>query len=203
VAFCMLAVSLLAALLVDLAFAAALAGYAVLNFGYSVWLRKIAFVDTFVIAVLFSMRLLMGAVLIGQGPPVWLLAFSMFLFFSLALAKRHAELIDPDPTLDAAIATRGYRRNQAHTTLPLGVVTAAAAVAVAAIYLLEDVFRKVPYAQPEFLWFPVLSVAIFAARIWLVTVRGRLHGDPVSFALRDPGCLLAGGFGALGFLLAL
>ena len=49
-------------------------------------------VDVLLLAGLYTVRVLAGAAAVDIVPSFWLLAFSIFLFLSLALAKRHAEL---------------------------------------------------------------------------------------------------------------
>ena len=49
-------------------------------------------IDVIVLAGLYSLRIIAGAFLIKANPTFWLLAFSMFLFLSLALIKRFSEL---------------------------------------------------------------------------------------------------------------
>ena len=52
----------------------------------------IPLVDVLVIAILFTLRIVAGMTLVGPPPSEWLLMFSIFFFFSLALMKREVEL---------------------------------------------------------------------------------------------------------------
>ncbi len=196
-----LPLALALALLVDGSFAATLAAYLAMTLAYSFGLKRIPLLDALVIAALFTSRMVMGTAVLDAPLPIWLAIFSMFLFFSLALAKRQAELLRPDS--QASIAWRGYRAADAPLVLAIGIASAAGSVIIFALYLIEEVFRKVPYARPELLWVAAFCVAIVVGRIWLLTNRGEMNDDPVSFALRDRACLLAGLALLLAFAAAL
>jgi hypothetical protein len=68
----------------------------------------------------------------------------------------------------------------------LGCSSAMAATVIFLIYLINEHFPSGLYREPRWLWliFPVLLYWLM--RIWLLTVRGRMHDDPVLFALKDP-----------------
>ncbi len=76
----------------SLPFAGVLLCYYVLTLAYSLRLKRIVMLDVIVLAALYTVRIIGGAVVIGGGLSFWLLAFSMFLFLSLAMLKRYTEL---------------------------------------------------------------------------------------------------------------
>ena len=67
--------------------------YYALTLAYSMWLKRIIVLDVIVLATLFTMRMMAGSAAVAIWPSPWLLALSMFLFTSLALVKRYAELV--------------------------------------------------------------------------------------------------------------
>jgi len=73
-------------------FRAGLAAYVAVAFAYSLWLKAFVLVDVFTLAGLYAVRILAGAAAIAVPVSHWLLVFSLFMFLSLALAKRYAEL---------------------------------------------------------------------------------------------------------------
>lgn len=195
--------TLVAAVLLDPAFALALGAYLVLTLAYSFGLKRIPLLDTFIIAVLFTIRLVMGVALLEEPPPIWLLTFSMFFFFSLATAKRHVEIVQAREAKITTLRGRGYEADDWPLTLTFGIGSGLASLVILVLYMVDQAFRTVGYARPEYLWAVTLLVAIWIGRIWLLTHRGLMHDDPVSFALRDrPSRLLAVGV-ALFFLAAL
>lgn len=179
-------VALIAGFVLHPWFGAALAAYLVITLAYSFRLRRIPLLDTFTIAILFTTRLLMGAALIGSSLPVWLITFSMFFFFSLAMAKRQAEVLQARDSGDAVVlGTRGYEPGDWPLVLVLGAGSGLASLVILVLYMVDEAFRVVGYSRPEFLWLVSLLLSVWVGRIWLLTHRGRLNEDPVSFALRD------------------
>ncbi len=59
---------------------------------YSLRLKAIVLLDVLVLAGGYALRLVAGGFAVDIQPSPWLLAFCVFLFFSLALVKRYAEL---------------------------------------------------------------------------------------------------------------
>ncbi len=197
-----LPLALILAALLNIEFAMALAAYLVITLAYSFGLKRIPLLDTFIIGVLFTTRLVMGATFVGSGLPIWLLTFSMFFFFSLAMAKRHTEVLRSAGN-GASLATRGYRPEDWPLTLNMGVTAGLASLVILVFYLVDEAFRVVGYARPEFLWAVVLFVSIWIGRVWLLTHRGQMNDDPVSFALRDRPSLAIAAVIAILFLIAL
>ena len=68
--------------------------YFVISTLYSLYLKQIIVIDICVLAILYTMRILVGGLVLNIDLSVWLLAFSLFFFFSLAAIKRQAELVD-------------------------------------------------------------------------------------------------------------
>src|SRR5690606_4361841 len=88
----LLAVSLLLAWQVGGNFLPWLVFYFVLTCGISLVLQQLVLVDCLTLAVLYTFRIVSGAAAAGMMLSYWLLAFSGFLFLSLAFVKRYAEL---------------------------------------------------------------------------------------------------------------
>ncbi len=164
---------------------AVLAGYLVLTLAYCFSLKRRALVDMVVLAGLYTGRLVGGAAATDIPLSVWILAFSLFLFLSLAALKRQGELIDAARRGELKPAGRGYTR----ADLPMVAVIAAAAgymsVSVVALYVSAPTVR-VLYTQPYILWGLCPVLLYWITHMLLATHRGRMHDDPVVFALRDP-----------------
>jgi 4-hydroxybenzoate polyprenyltransferase len=203
-ALVLIGAGLLAALSVNLAVAGAFVLYLVTALAYSFWLKRIAMVDIFVLASLYSVRLAIGIYAIGAVVSVWLLMFSFFFFFSLSLAKRHGELVmtalhNPG---QIDIKNRGYRTTDAPFTLATGVATNAVAMLILGLYIANDIYPAEDYGDPRLLWGVVGMVMLWSTRIWLLSQRGELDDDPVSFALKDRVSLIIGGLTAVLFVLS-
>lgn len=176
---------------VGLAFVAVLLGYYLLTLAYSLSLKRKALVDLAALATLYSLRVAGGAVAGGIGLSVWMVAFSVFLFFGLAAVKRQAELVDLIERGKVRASGRGY----VTTDLPVitQMATAAGFVSVLVLMLyLNDPEVKGRYAVPELLWGVALVVLYWFARMVLIAARGQMHDDPVVFAARDRVSLACG-----------
>jgi 4-hydroxybenzoate polyprenyltransferase len=162
-----------------------LALYLALNLSYSFRLKREPIIDVFLLATLFTMRLVIGVVVTDVVFSQWLIVFSMFIFVSLSLAKRQTEITRMVAHRQEATPGRGYKASDAPFVLATGVATMMATVLIMVIYLIEDAFPKGFYKHPEFLWGYAVIIFLWLARVWLLCHRGQLHDDPVAFALRD------------------
>lgn len=161
-------------------FAVVLAIYTGISLAYSFRLKRVPMVDVSILAALYCLRIEAGAVLAGAPLTVWLMTFAGFLFYSLAMAKRHSELVKSN-----GIASRGYRAQDATVTLPMGIAAAVAAILVMMLFLVFEASENGEYRRPEFLWPAPILIALWVQRIWLLAARGDLEDDPVAFAVRD------------------
>jgi 4-hydroxybenzoate polyprenyltransferase len=188
------------ALVIAPAFAAALVGYVCLTLSYSLRLKRIALLDVFVLAGLYTTRILMGMALLNQPASAWLLTFSMFFFLSMSLAKRHVEVAHAAEA--GVIPGRGYQTDDAPVTLSFGIGAAIASTLILVLYLVDEAFPSGIYKQPNFLWAAPLLLSAWSMRIWLLAHRGTLDDDPVAFALKDKVSLVLGLLLAIAFGLA-
>jgi len=74
-------------------FSITLAGYLILTFIYSAWLRNVALLDVMVLAAGFTLRAVAGAVALKVIISPWLLLCTGLLALYLALGKRRQELV--------------------------------------------------------------------------------------------------------------
>jgi 4-hydroxybenzoate polyprenyltransferase len=88
----LLAVAIALARYAGSAFLVSLLVYFGVTLAYSFYLKRIVILDVLVLAVLYTLRIVAGAAVAGVMPSFWLMSFSLFIFTSLAMAKRYAEL---------------------------------------------------------------------------------------------------------------
>jgi 4-hydroxybenzoate polyprenyltransferase len=160
--------------------------YQVTTMAYSFALKRIAVLDVFVLAGLYTMRVLAGAVAVDVPASPWFLAFSTFLFLSLALVKRFAELrlAEQSGGTEGFLAARGYQHGDLDLLNSVGTASGYVAVAVFALYInSSDV--HVLYRQPAVLWLIAPLILYWITRVWLLAHRGQMHSDPVVFAFTD------------------
>jgi 4-hydroxybenzoate polyprenyltransferase/phosphoserine phosphatase len=170
--------------LLDLQFGLALAGYAALTMLYSLYLKKIALLDVFVLSSFYSFRILAGALISSTTLSQWFLAFSMFFFLSLAMAKRYSELLHANDLIASGNSGRGYHVHDRELLLAFGVGSSFSAVVIFSLYVQSRDVRML-YLSPEWLLLLCPIVLYWLGRTWLLAHRGELKEDPVTLAIRD------------------
>ncbi|WP_296765110.1 UbiA family prenyltransferase, partial [Sediminimonas sp.] len=186
------------------AFALVVAGYLVATTAYSMWLKRRIVADIATLAGLYTLRIVAGGVATGITLSVWLLALSIFLFFALAAVKRQAELVDAAERGLSNTSGRGYRVDDLPLVAQMATSAGFVAVLVLALYI-DSPQVQAQYDRPAVLWGVCLVLLYWVARIVMVTHRGRMHDDPLVFAIKDPisrTCLVVTGalFAAATFL---
>src|SRR5262249_33900014 len=177
---CSLAVSAF----VDLRFAATLLGYAVLTVAYSWKLKRLPLIDVFVLSSFYTIRIWAGSLISGIPVSDWLMAFSLFFFLSLAMAKRHSELQRAGKLVEQGDSGRGYVVHDRDLLAMFGVASSFAAVVILCLYARSPVVNSLYGSSTELLWLCPL-VLYWLTRVWLLAGRGELDHDPVMFAVRD------------------
>lgn len=192
----LLVTSLLIATQVNSSFLTWLSVYFTLTCIYSFKLKQLVLVDCLILAVLYTLRIVAGAVAVGIVLSFWLLAFSVFLFLSLAFVKRFAELQMQLLHGKHKAIGRGYFTDDAPLVQMLGIASGFSSVLVLALYLNSvDVLRL--YEHPEWVWGNVPVMLFWISWVWLRAHRGEMHDDPLVFAVKDKASLLAGAVFAL------
>jgi 4-hydroxybenzoate polyprenyltransferase/phosphoserine phosphatase len=182
----MMALAFVLAFAVSTSFAALLLAYTATTLAYSMVLKRLALIDVLVLSGLYTLRIGAGAVAAGVGLSNWLLAISIFLFLSLALVKRCAELEELDDDNATLAPGRGYQLRDLSSLRAMGMASGFLAVMVLALYI-DSQNSLALYRQPEWLWGAAPVLLLWVMRIWLKTGRRELRGeDPLQFALRDP-----------------
>ncbi len=159
--------------------------YLVSATAYTFWLKRVPLLDTLVLGGLYTLRVIAGAAAISVVPSPWLLAFSMFFFLSIALAKRHSELIEAGDTSSASgLPGRGYRREDSSTLISQGSASGYAAVLVLALYIDSEEIR-VQYNQPQIMWLVCPLLLYWINKLWLNSQRREIDDDPVIWAVTN------------------
>lgn len=180
-------------------FALGLGGYYLVTLAYSLAVKRFLVLDVLTLAALYTLRVIAGGLAVAIAPSFWLLALSMFLFMSLALIKRYAELFEARATgRTEPVGGRGYQADDLPMIASLGAASGFIAVLVLALYV-NDGATSALYGRPEVIWLACPLLLTWVSRIWMLAHRGRMNEDPVLFALRDWPSLIIGGGMALVF----
>jgi 4-hydroxybenzoate polyprenyltransferase len=158
--------------------------YLTLTLAYSLSFKKVEMLDVVVLASLYTLRIVAGAAAIAVRPSIWLLAFSMFLFISLALIKRYAELVTMRGVDGDRATARGYQMSDAEFLASTGTASGYAAVLVLALYIASGA-AQVLYSRHQLMWLECPLLLYWIGYLWLNAHRGKMHHDPLIFALQD------------------
>ena len=175
------------------AFGLTLLAYAAGTFAYSTVLKSYVLLDVIALAALYTVRIIAGAMLLDVVLSFWLLAFSMFTFFSLALVKRCSELRALQARNTPRATGREYSVDDYLVMQTFGVAAAVGSVLVMAFFI-EASLGSATYGRPMLLWLVLPAYGYWLCRMWLKTSRMEMHDDPIVFSVRDRGSLVTIGF---------
>ncbi len=182
-------------------FTAMLGIYLVSTLSYSLYFKQRLLLDVIMLAGLYTLRIFAGAMAIQVEVSFWLLAFSMFMFFSLALVKRCSELYLMQENNVASLNGRGYQTSDYAIIQTMGIASGYAAVLVFALYIDSKAVTEY-YSHPKVLWLLCPILWYWLNRMWIKTSRGQMHDDPVMFSLSDPVSWCAIFSGAIVFIIS-
>jgi len=165
-------------------FGLVLATYFLLTLAYSFVLKKIAILDVLVLACLYTIRIIAGAFVIGVPLSFWLISLSLFLFTGLAFIKRYSELLPLKDKPNGEVKGRGYLSEDLTMVASMGISASYCSVLVAALYV-QDSHTAVLYRTPQIIWLVCPILLYWVSYMWLMTIRGRLHEDPIAYALKN------------------
>lgn len=193
----LLAAAAAISLSISVQFAGALAAYFGLTTAYTFVLKRKMLLDVVVLSLLYSARVIGGGIAVSAPVSEWLLAFSMFIFTTLALLKRYVELTR---RLDAELVDPGNRNYKVGDIAIVAALAAAAgfnAVTVFALYISSDSARQL-YAHPQVLWLICPLLMYWIGRALMMAHRRHMDDDPIVFAMKDrPSLVVLGLVGAL------
>jgi 4-hydroxybenzoate polyprenyltransferase len=165
--------------------------YIGLTTAYSAYLKRIAVLDVLLLAGLYTLRVLAGIAATGVPFSTWLLAFSMFVFLSLAFLKRHGEISTLTADSTAGTRRRGYLVGDVQWLRTMGAASGYLSVLVLALYLNSDQV-VVLYRKPAVLFLVCPLLLFWTSRMWLMAHRGLIHEDPIVATARDPSSYVVG-----------
>lgn len=152
--------------LLPLKFSLVLMAYYATTLAYTFFLKRMEAVDVVTLAMLYTTRIFAGGAAAGIPLSVWLLTFSVFIFLSLALAKRCAELQLLRKHGKSKSSGRGYVLADLPMLRSMGVGSGYVAAVVLALYL-NSPQVALAYEHSDMLWLCV-PVLVY----WVIPPRG-------------------------------
>lgn len=192
----------LATTLLPPAFVLTLSAYYAATLAYSFALKRLPILDVLALALLYTLRIVAGAAAVSIPLTAWMLAFSLFTFLSLALVKRYSELSELiADTPNQSPSGRGYQANDLSLLQNLGTAAGYLSALVLALYI-QDEATTMLYGRPNVIWIAIPVWLYWITRVWMLTHRGCMHQDPVTFAISDRTSYFTAGLLAIVFLIA-
>jgi len=151
---------------------------------YSFWLKRIVLIDIFTLAALYTIRIIAGGTASGVEISPWLLAFSMFIFLSLALVKRYTELLNMISNNNEIISGRGYKSSDSGLILAFGGAASYSAILVFSLYANSPQVASL-YENSQYMWLVSVLLLYWISRIWLLAHRNEMTDDPIVFTAKD------------------
>ena len=184
----LLSVSASLAVMLTPAFQLVLTGYVAMTLAYSFRLKRMMLIDVFVLAALYTARIVAGGAAADIVLSDWLIMFSVMIFLSLAMVKRYTELDKVRREGKIAAAGRGYLADDMSIVRSFGTAAGYVAVLVLALYMHSDGV-PVLYQHPHWLWVLFALLLYWISRMWMVAFRGQMNDDPIVFAIKNRGSL--------------
>ena len=169
---------------VDIRVAAVLLFYVVLMVTYSMLLKAVVLLDAFILAGGYALRIAAGSVAVDSRPAPQLLAFFVFVFFSLAMVKRYAELSLLRHAGMTTAPARSYGVRDSELILVLGGSSGMLSVLILALFLNDEHLGQT-YARSAAGWGAAVVLLYWISHMWLNAHRGKMTDDPLVFAVKD------------------
>jgi 4-hydroxybenzoate polyprenyltransferase len=165
-------------------FGASLALYLGLASAYTFYVKQALILDVIVLAALYTLRVLSGGIATSIPVSHWLLAFSMFLFLSLAFLKRYSELRLTNELHQTHVRGRSYTVNDIELLRSIGPTSGYLSVLILGLYINSK--EVIPlYHHPAVLWLIAPCLLYWLTRMWFLAHRGQMADDPLLFSVKD------------------
>ncbi|HEX3381549.1 MAG TPA: UbiA family prenyltransferase [Paraburkholderia sp.] len=187
--FVLMLASAALAIMLPVAFQLVLVGYVAMTLAYSFRLKRVMLLDVFVLAALYTTRIVAGGAAVDVVLSDWLIMFSVMIFLSLAMVKRYTELDKMQREGKGSAAGRGYLTGDMNILRSFGSASGYVAVLVLALYM-NSTDVKVLYSHPHRLWILFCLLLYWISRVWMVAFRGEMHDDPIAYAIKNRASLL-------------
>lgn len=156
--------------------------YIVASLAYSIYLKRLKWVDIATLAGLYTLRVVAGGIAANATVTIWLIGFIVPVFLSLSSVKRMTELARSSRT--KRVPGRGYTRSDRRTLLWVARVAAVVSVILFVIYTFSPTAIALYAGIWELRWCAI-PVSAWLYRMIDTAGDGRQDYDPIIFAVRD------------------
>ena len=183
------ATALMVSSFINRAFTIILFLYFVTTIFYTLKIKQYVILDTITLALLYVVRVFAGASAINVMVSFWLLTFCVFIFLSLALLKRCAEIKLLKKSNKKMLKGRDYKISDYPILTSFGSSSAMIAILFLCFYLNSNAMVQ-QYQKPTLMWLIVPLLIYWIMRMWIKTHRGEMYSDPIVFTMRDKGSII-------------
>lgn len=169
-------------------FAVCLFFYFSITITYSFFFKRLLFLDVILLACLYVLRIVSGALTLSLPLSHWLLGFTGFLFLGLALIKRMGAMILAGEK--EGIPGRAWVMSDLPVALCLATSSGIGSVVVMSLYI-NSLQAQALYSNPEYLWFICPVLLWWYNRLLILAHRGRINDDPLFYAINERASWLA------------
>ena len=195
---CLLGVSALTlAALVDWKLLGLVGVYMSLSLAYSVILKRQRWVDIWVLAILYTLRVVAGGVAADVTASGWLIAFVFPVFMALGCVKRLTELARAKHR--RRLPGRAYAKRDRPDLLNMSIVSALNANIIFLTYTYSEAAYRLSAGIWELRWC-VIPISVWMFRMISTGWKGTQDYDPIVFAVRDRTGLVLSVIVVLGLL---
>ncbi len=174
--------ALVLAAVIDWKILGLVAVYMSLSLAYSVYLKRLRWIDIWVLAILYTLRVVAGAVAGSAVASGWLVAFVFPVFMALGCVKRMTEVARADH--EERLPGRAYAKRDKGDLLNISVLCAFNADIIFIAYTYSDTAYELYVGIWELRWV-VIPVSAWMYRMIYTGWAGTQNYDPIVFALRD------------------
>ena len=180
-----LTVSFVFSLFINKLFIIFLVGYFLLSNVYSFFLKRIKYLDCVILVSFYILRIFSGGVAVNIMPSFWLIVFSIFIFLSLALAKRYIELnLYYTESRNLKTSGRNYSNKDLSKLYFLGIFSGYISLIVLAVYLGSETVARL-YQAPIFIWLAIPLLFFWITLFWKKSKSKEIEDDPVLFSIKN------------------
>lgn len=156
--------------------------YMSLSLAYSVYLKALRWVDIWVLATLYTLRVVAGSVAASVAASGWFIAFVFPIFMSLGCVKRMTELARTKA--EGRVPGRAYAKVDRPDLLNMAVMAALFGNIIFLTYTYSETAQALYVGIWELRWC-VIPISAWMVRMITTGWAGTQNYDPIVFAMRD------------------
>jgi len=157
--------------------------YFIMTCLYSVYLKKFAIIDIFLLSFFYTIRIIAGGFATNISISFWLICFAFFIFLSLACVKRISEIRLLNINTNNLFG-RAYKFEDLNFIMSMSVASGFISIVIFALYINSDTISNL-YRTIDFLLFIPLILFFWISRVIFLAQRNKIASDPIIFAFKD------------------